>query len=293
MINFEEGPRSPMRTLSVSKIEKALMCPLSMRFAYVDRIPRPSSWVMVAGNVFHEIVETALQEFSKSGKHPGVATLDDMYVPTWERMTREEEEKKDFLGWEVDKDDPPERINADYRKLVRLAGGEVLPTLRPWMLGADPVVEMRIELELQSAVGPFTLLGYVDLLGDDGVLRDWKTTSLNKEGQVSKRALRTWLQFAAYSLWAYPIVGEENLPCEKLFVVRGEKPYAFRKPYVMTESHRAWFVKQAATVWEMIQHQIFLANTDHWSCSPKYCAYFHGCRGEIPGELELVEESAA
>lgn len=284
MIDFENGPQYPMKTLSVSKIEKALMCPLSLKFAYVDRIPRPAAWVLLAGNVLHEIIEHALREFARTGKYPDLRTLDDMYDPIWERRTGEEESKKDYIGWEVDPDDPPEKIRREYRALVRLAREEVLVKIRPWMLGGEPVVEYRIELELLSPVGPFTLLGYADLLDDEGVLCDWKTT----EGDVSKRQLRTWLQFAAYSLWAYPIVGEEDLRCEKIFLVRGKKPFVQRKAFLMTHKHREWFVKTAAAVWGMIHHGIFLPNTDHWSCNPKYCSYFWGCRGEIPGEVEAL-----
>jgi len=285
MIDIENGPAYAMKTLSVSKIEKALMCPLAMKFSYVDRIPRPAAWVLIAGNVLHEILEHAIKEFARTGNYPDLKTLDDMFDPIWERRVSEEEKKKDFIGWEDKKDDPAEKVKREYRPLVRLAREEVLPTIKPWMIGDEPIIEYKIELEMQSKVGPFTLLGYVDLLDANGILIDWKTT----EGEVSKRQSRTWLQFAGYSLWAYPIVGEEDLRCQKIFLVRGEKPCVERKSFVITAQHRAWFVKVAATVWEMIHHGVYLPNTEHWSCRPEFCSYFMGCRGEIPGELESIE----
>lgn len=282
MIDLDSGPRYAMKTLSVSKIEQALMCGYRFRYMYVDRIPRPAAWVLLAGNVLHEIIEHAIREFARTGKYPDLKTLEDMYDPVWERRVGEEEGKRDFIGWEIDKDDPVEKIRSEYRQLVRLAREEVLPTVRPWMIGDEPVVEYRIELELESDVGPFTLLGYVDLLDDEGVLQDWKTTS-----KVSARQLRTWLQFSAYSLWAYPIVGEEDLRCEKVILVRGDKPFVERKPFVIGPKHREWFVKTAAQVWRSIKLGIFLPGTEGWWCSPKFCPFYMGCRGEIPGELEL------
>lgn len=291
MIDFDSTePPAMMRNLSVSKIETALLCGLKLKYGYVDRLPKLAAWVLVAGNVLHEILEFALREFVKTGKYPDWKALDDLYEPTWTRRIAQEESKKDFIGWENRPDDPREKIHREYRPLIRLAREEVLPTLNPWRFGDEPVIEYKIELELDSEVGPFPLLGYIDYLDASGVLMDWKTTSLNKEGELSKRAQRTWLQFAAYSLWAYPIVGEENLPCEKIFLVRGEKPFVKRKPFVVGPAHREWFVKVAASVWKMIKTGLYLPNTEGWWCSPDFCPFFGGCRGEIPGELDYFKK---
>lgn len=291
MIDFDSVQQpSEMRTLSVSKIETALLCGLKLKYSYVDRIPRLGSWVLVAGNVFHEIMEYALRQRAANGVYPDWKTLDDMFLPVWERRVSEAEGKDDFVGWEDKADDSAEKIKAEYRPLVRLGRDEVLPTLNPWMLGGTPVVEQKISLEIQSPVGPFTLLGYIDYLDASGVLMDWKTTKLNDKGELSKRAQRTWLQFAAYSLWAYPIVGDEDLRCEKIFMVRGEKPFVVRKAFVVGQKHREWFVRVAGEVWKMIRHKIFLPNTESWSCNPTFCSFFGGCRGEIPHELDYFKE---
>lgn len=271
-----------MRNLSVSKIEQALLCGYRLKYQYVERVPRLAAWVLLAGNVLHEIIEYALREFAKSGFYPDWQMLDDMFEPIWDRRVQEEEQRDGFLGWELNPEDPPEKIKLEYRPLVRLTRNEVLPTVAPWMIGNEPVVEYKIDLELDSEVGPFSLLGYVDLLDADGILIDWKTT----QGEVSRRQKRNWLQAAAYSLWAYPIVGEQALRCQKIFLVRGPIPFVERKEFVITEDHRAWFVKVAAQVWKSIQTGLFLPNTEGWWCSAKFCPFFMGCRGEIPGELE-------
>lgn len=273
-----DDPAPPIRNLSVSKIEKALLCPKQFKYQYLDRIPQLSSGKFLAGNVVHEVLEYALQEFAKTEKYPSAKTLDDMFDPTWEAKAKEEEEKETFLGWEWPKDDPEERMKRDYRPLVTLARKEVLPTLKPWMIGTEPVVEHRIQLELQSEVGPFPLLGYIDLLEDNGVLADWKTT----DNKVSDRAKSTWLQFAAYSLWAYPIVGQEEVDCEKIFLVRKEKPFVERVPFKVGERHRQYFVEVAAQVWKMVQRNSgFLPATGGWWCQPGWCAFYAGCQGSV------------
>lgn len=276
MVDIDETPAA-MRTLSVSKIEKALLCPLAMRFQYVDRIPQPSGGKLLAGNVVHEILEFALRGFARTGKYPDWKELDDLYEPTWQKRVAKEEAREDFLGWDWSSDDPEEKVKREYRPLVKIAREQVLPTLKPWMLGGEPVVEYKIDLELQSDVGPFTLLGYLDLLDHTGMLIDWKTT----EQEVSKRARKTWLQFAAYSLWAWPIVGDDTMRCEKIFLVRASRPYVERVPFTITPKHRGYLVRVAAEVWKMVHHGVFLPNTETWHCSPKFCAFYAGCQGEI------------
>lgn len=286
---FEEAPAT-MRNLSVSKIEKALMCPLSMRFQYIDKIPQPSGWKLVAGNVIHEILERALRQVAKTDRYPDAKEMDDMFEPVWKEKVEEEEKKPWFIGWQEDPKDPPEKIKREYRPLVALARNEVLPTLKPWMIGDEPMVEYKVDLEMQSPWGPFQLIGYIDLVSASGILMDWKTTEAreNEDGiwEISARSLRTWLQFAAYSLLVWPIVGEEVVRCEKIFLVRGQngKPYVQRAPFEVGRKHREWFVRQAAQVWGMVKTGIFLGNTDHWYCKPGWCPFFAGCQGEVTME---------
>lgn len=271
-----EATEKKLWNLSVSKIEKALLCPMAFKFQYIDRIPQVSSGRFLSGNVIHEILEFAMRERARTGKYPDWKDLDDKYEPTWTAKTAEEEAKEDFLGWDWDAKDPLEKAKAGYRPLVRLACEKVLPTLKPWMLGAEPVIEYKIDLEMQSAMGPFKLIGYADFLDDSGLLGDWKTT----ENKVGDRAKRTWLQFAAYSLWAYPIVGEENLRCQKIFLVRATEPYVERCEFVITAKHREYFVKVAAAVWQMVQADAYIPVTDTWLCKKDWCDYYAGCQGE-------------
>lgn len=276
-----EGSAKEMRNLSVSKIEKALLCGYQFKFQYVDRIPLLSSGILLAGNVHHKIVENAIRTFARTGKYPDWKEMDDQFEPSWKAKVAEEEERPEFLGWKWDPGDPEKKVKEQYRQLIRVTREKALPGIRPWMIGNEPVVEYKIDIDLPSEVGPFRLLGYLDLLEEHGILIDWKTT----EDEVSKRQKKTWLQFAGYSLWAYPIVGEEELRCEKVFLIRGTKPDVQRVPFVVGRAHRAWFVKVAAAVWKMVKSGVFLPNTEGWWCGPKYCDFFRGCRGEIPGEV--------
>lgn len=270
------APMSAMRNLSVSKIEKILLCPKNFELTYIHKIPQPNVWKLHAGNVVHEIIENAIRQFAVSGQYPDWKTMDDQYEPTWASKQAETEEKSFFIGWQDDPKDPLEKLKPEYRSLIRMVREQVLPGLRPWMMEDGPAVEYRIDLELRSRVGPFPLIGYIDFLEASGTLIDWKTTDL----EVSSRAKRTWLQFAAYSIWVWPLTGEETVQCEKVFLVRGDgTPRVERVPFTMGPKHREYFISIAARAWEMIQHRIFFPNVDSWLCG--YCPFYQGCIGDL------------
>lgn len=272
-----QSQAGPIRNLSVSKIEKFLQCPLAFKYRYIDKIPEASVWVLHSGKVVHAVIEHALRAFVRTGAYPDWKTLDDMFLPTWENMKKEEEEKPTFIGWQHS-DIPEDQMIQQYRSLVKVAREDALPKISPWMIGDDAVIEHRIDLELNSEVGPFKLLGFIDLLDASGVLMDWKTTAKN---EVSDRAKKQWLQFAAYSLFVWPLIGEEVVPCKKIFLVPGGPGEAPRVEWCQINvgpKHREWFINIAAQVWKSIQHGIYPARNDGWWCNDQFCSFYGPCQ---------------
>lgn len=282
--------KSPIKNLSVSKIEKAMLCPKHYKLKVIDKIPEPSSWVAHGGIVVHDIIENTLKTFARTGSYPSWQEMDDQFLPTWERQQQKTESYPDFLGWKEDPKDPPEKVLAECRPLVRLAREEALPRYQPMMLEEGPAVENWIHLELESRIGPFPIIGKIDLLDAAGVLVDWKTTGVSKDGKISNRKLHGWFQSAAYSLWAWPIVGEEYLPCQKVFLVRGQNRIQYSN-FKVGPKHRKFFVEVAAATWEMTVNGGFPANPNTWMCSPEYCPYYGPCRGEAEDESDYQDAS--
>lgn len=279
---FDLAAPRPMKNLSVSKIEKFLLCPKNFEMSFIHQIPQSNAWKPHAGTVVHQILENAMKQFCKTDVYPSWQEMDDQYESVWEEKTKEAQEKPWFIGWQDDPKDPVETLKPDYRKLIRLAREEVLPTINPYRIDGEPVIEHRIDLEIRTKVGLCPIIGYADLLDGSGVLMDWKTTKFNEKGELSKRAQGAWLQFAAYSLWAWPLVGEEELRCEKIFLIRGAgDPAVQRVPFKIGPKHREYFTKVAAQVWETIYYGIFIANPETWLCKPDFCPYWTGCMGEF------------
>src|SRR6266404_2061996 len=119
--------KPPLRNLSVSKIEKAMLCPKHYKLKFIDRIPEPSSWVAHGGVAVHEIIEDALMVFGRTGKYEDWKDLDDRFDVVWNEQQLKTEGKDDFIGWKHDPKEPVEKVRAECRPLVRLAREEALP----------------------------------------------------------------------------------------------------------------------------------------------------------------------
>lgn len=278
-----------IKHLSVSKIEAYLKCPLAFKYRYIDKVPELTSPVLAAGSAFHAVVEHGLRERA-AGRVPDPKDLDDRFEPAWDRQFEEDAKRPSFLGWREDPEDPTDRMKKEYRALVRLAATEVLPKISPWMLGRDPMIEHRVDLELSSPEGPFKLLGFIDLLGDDGVLRDWKTTReeappTQEEAEYRrKKNARGWLQFAAYSFQTWPLTGQEDQPAQKIFMIRGPHPRVEYFDYVITQRHREWFLRVAAEVWVAIKRGLYVPNNTGWWCDARFCSFHSPCQEGLDGQ---------
>lgn len=280
-----------IKNLSVSTIEKAMNCPRHFKLKVIDKIPEPQSWVAHGGIVVHDIVEKAMKTFGRTGKYPSWQEMDDQFDVVWNEKQTKTEGRDNFIGWKDDPKEPVEKVRTEYRPLIRLAREQALDKYRPWIGDDGPFVEKRIDLEFQSAVGTFPLIGYVDLLDETGVLSDWKTTSLNERGEVSERKMKNWLQASCYSFSTYPLVGDEVQRCRKVFLVRGPEPKVLVHDYTVGPKHRKFFAEVAAEVWQMVVRGGFVPNTNTWLCRPEWCSFFQVCRGEIDDAGEVHDDT--
>lgn len=272
-----------MKNLSVSKIEAYLLCPKAFKAQYIDYTPKPEIGHLFAGNVIHKVIENALREVAQGSECPDWKTMDDRFLPTWDEMKREKESSKWFKGWNW-KEVPEEEAKEKYRPLVRLAREKALPKYRPMVFeDRTPAIEARIDIPFDTEVGECPIVGYADLLTEDGLLVDWKTT-LRQE--VSKSAKSSWIQFGVYSIWSWPLVGEEVQRCEKVHLVGGEDPHVEVSTFEIGETHRHYVIDVVNHVWKAIHYGIYPPVTATWKCSPKFCQLYDSCQGPVRKKTE-------
>lgn len=258
-----------VKNLSPTKVEGYLKCPESFRLRYVSRVPEISSGFLISGRVVHAALEMALRRVVAGFGLPGEKDMDDCFLLEWSKAVKEEESKKDFLGWSWD--GSPAQVKEECRALLPFARTDVLPKIRP------KLVEEDAKLYYPSDIGDFLVWGKLDLLEEDGIVTDWKTTA-----KVSKNAKESWLQFAHYSRYAHETLGgPQRTHCRKIFLVRGRRPKVDSASYVISQEKRDWFARAAAHVWKGVKAGVFTPNTNGWHCSEKYCSFYAMCYGEV------------
>jgi hypothetical protein len=262
-----------VKWLSVSKVGVAMRCPRQFKFRYIEKIPEPSSGVMLAGRVVHSVLEKALRQLKGGDGLPSAQDMDDWYEPIWDEHVKEEEEKDNFLNWQWDENDPEADVKKGSRELVRVAREEILDKIKP------DLIEHNMHFDLEDAEGnKFRVYGVLDIFEQDGMLSDWKTAKA-----VNANNSKLDIQFMGYSWWHKDHTGKKVTPARKIFLVRQKRRCKLEvKEYKVKKYHREFFATVAGEVWALCQRGTgFVANTNGWWCSRKMCGFFEGCQGDL------------
>lgn len=149
-------------SLSPSRVESFLSCPLAFRFASIEKLPEPPSVAATRGSAVHRALEL-LFERPADERTPGA--LDACVA----EALREYHELPDFVDLGLGRDESA----AFDRECSELAAN--------YLRLEDPrrVKAIGLELKLEAPVGDLTLRGIIDRLDldDDGelVVTDYKT----------------------------------------------------------------------------------------------------------------------
>lgn len=269
-----EQDSAEVKHLSPTKIEGWLLCPESFRFRYVEKIPELTGGIMVAGQVIHACMEMALRRVKAGQALPEAKEIDDYFLAEWGKRIKAEEEKKNFVGWRWDADDPPEKVKAEFRDVLPAVRTDLLPMLRP------KFIEEPVKLMYPSDIGEFLVWGQLDMMDETGVVWDWKST----KGKVSDRAREGWTQFPHYSKFAVEFTGAPITKIKKTFLIRDAKQPIEIVDFELGPAHREFFARQAAAVWMAVKGGVYPRQTEGWNCSRKWCSFFEGCMGDLKKE---------
>jgi putative RecB family exonuclease len=189
-------------TLSPSRIESFLSCPLAFRFVNVERLPDPPSVATTKGSLVHR----ALEVFFAEEEARGVEQLQRSV----ERAIEEYRTHPDLLDLGLDGGDL-DRFLDDCRDLAgAYLAMEDPTTVRP----------VGLEMRIEAPVGPVTLRGIIDRLERDAdgglVVTDYKTGRAPAPGRERK---------SLGGVQLYSVLCERSL---------GERPARVRLMYLRT-----------------------------------------------------------
>lgn len=247
--------------LSFSSINAYLLCGHAWRLHYIERIQTPTAPALVIGSAWHDAVEDHL----RSGAD--LATRYREHLAT--RLGSEE------VAWD---NETPESLAAVGERMA--AAKPIKDLLAGVRADFDPehgALERRVELRVPGV--PVPVIGYIDVITNDGVPGDFKT---------------------AARMWGDDKAASEMQPLVYLAALNqaGDDGHGWRfRHYVCTKATRptarvfetqrspgevlTGLIPTIVQVWGGIQAGVFPQNTTTWKCSPRYCDYWDMCRGAV------------
>ncbi|HAX96124.1 MAG TPA: hypothetical protein DCY35_06350 [Prolixibacteraceae bacterium] len=247
---------SSIQHLSYSSITAYLDCPENWRRKYIAKEPTMSSPALVFGSAFHGTLEKLVID--------STAKVTDTWRGEW---TKAIEGQNVFWGT----DTPEEIFNDGIRMFSNAAVLEEIKKIKP---GKENAIERRVELRVPSV--PVPIIGYIDIILEDGTPADFKTAARSWSDDKAQDSLQSLFYLAALNQAGVSI----NWKFKHIIFVKTKEP----KVQVIEHSHTPgelfFLFELIQRVWEGIEKEVFPINPTTWKCNIKYCDYYANCRGK-------------
>lgn len=252
--------------LSYSSISMYQLCTRSWRFRYVEKAVGPVSAAALFGTAMHQTIETLIRD-----RYEGrISNPQQLWVRTWEEQTTGCTSEIIWNGttFAMYREDGIQMINhPDTIAFIR--------NFQPAVDAEGPMIERRMELRVPGV--PLPVIGYVDLIAEDGVPLDLKTSSrawsaAKAAGETQPLFYLAALNQAGWSKLSYRF--------RHVVLVRSRPPrvQVFESGRQIDEIfHLLETIRQ---IWRAIESGAFPTNYQCWKCSPQWCEYWLACRGK-------------
>jgi len=123
---------------------------------------------------------------------------------------------------------------------------------------------------------PVPVIGYIDLILDDGTPADLKTSKMSWSEAKAADSLQGLFYLAALNQAGVPI----NWKFKHIIFVKTKEP----KVQILENEHKPgelFFLSEIIKrVWDSIESGQFPINPTSWKCSETYCDFYANCRGK-------------
>ena len=194
--------------VSASQIGTFLTCPVAYRISYVELVERelPNIY-MVFGTAVHEALADNYEQKIKSKKD----------LPFEEVITKFEE----VFNKESQNCIIPNYANVNTMRM------EAENMLSEYMIKVSPNIQpKKVEYKFEIALTkyPITILGFIDLITDDGIVIDHKTVGKTTEKKWTQNAVDDNLQLSLYAVAYRKLFKEKEKALEIHTLPRNNKP---------------------------------------------------------------------
>lgn len=249
----------PKEHLSVSQINCYMRCPAQYKFRYVDGLILPPKTPLTKGKSVHKGIEHNYSQKIETRQDVKLSEVQEVTAAEFESLRDE----TDF-----DKSDPG-KVKDETVSLVTLYHNEIAPKVQP------VAVEKEVVVEFENA--DYKLLGYIDVLDEEGFIRDTKTASKSpSEAEVNKS-----LQLTAYSMAHRTLFGTEEKGVKLDYLVQNKTPKVVQLEGRRTQRDIERFLKTMGIIAHAIRSGVFYPNENNYLCGHEKCGYWNICRKEF------------
>ena len=262
----------PVDRLSYSSVSAYLMCPQSWKFRYIIKPRVPVSVALPFGTAIHKAVQTYIA--AKAEGHE-VKPPADLWPDSWQGALNEPR-NADNIKWDRTYDYYTDLGTKMLSAPDVVAAIENIKPMIALMPEETAIIEKRIEFQVPGVSVP--VIGYIDMIEDDGVPVDLKTASRKwgkdkEHGEMQVDFYLLGLNYEGYDL-------NPNLQFRYYIFIKTKSPTCQILDTVRTWGDLLFTMKLIKEVWEAIQAKTFPCNPTSWKCSEKWCEYWPLCRGK-------------
>lgn len=258
---------SEITYLSYSSINLFLTCGEAWRRKYIAKEPQSSTPALVFGSALHNTIENYIA--MRYGEMPIENDLQTLWHGNWNAAV----EREPNCEWGADT--PAQHFNEGLRLLANPELRQMVDRLTPLRDDNGLFMERKIELRVPGV--PVPIIGYIDIVTNDGVPGDFKTSAQMWSADKAKAELQPLVYLAALNQMGRNVPG---LRFRHFVMTKTKQP----KVQVIETQHTwdsiFWFYGLVQQVWRAIESETFVVNPHAWLCGPKYCNAWSKCRGK-------------
>lgn len=248
--------------LSHSSIDVYLRCHRGWKFKYIDEIPEKKNAALLFGATFHEAIESYI--LSRG-------SIVQSWVAAWDAKLTELDGQ---IDWQ--QDTPESLCNDGIRILTHEDILPVVDALVPLSIGGKPAIERHVEFRVPGV--PVPVIGYIDMIEQDGVPVDFKTSGKSWPTSRAENELQPLFYLAALNqslAWL-----EHGRRFRHYIFVRNKTPKCQTFETQHSSSEIFWLFDLIRECWQSIQKENFApTGANSYLCSERYCSYWGICRG--------------
>lgn len=243
--------------LSYSSISMYLDCPEAWRRKYIAQEPTRKSSALAFGSAFHGTIERLIQNISPVNE-------------VW----KEEFNKAFGDDIALDSDETREQhYNEGIRLLSNPDVQQTITNIRPKCDDAGTMIERKVELCVPGV--PIPVIGYIDIILDDGTPADFKTSARSWTQDQANNSLQTLFYIAALNQAGF----EVNWRFKHFIFVKTKTPQAQTLEHSHKPGELFFLFELIRRVWQGIKGEYYPLNPTTWRCGEKYCDFYANCRG--------------